>query len=117
MGVVPAWDGASRLVQIVGKCKALDLLLTGRLLGCGEAKAIGLVNDAIDDLSSAEAWLLERVKHDANVVRATKTVIANAASTDFENIYRNNDEQRIFASLWNAPANKLALELNIKHLK
>jgi len=115
MGVVPAWDGASKLVQIVGKCKALDLLLTGKLLSYEEAREIGLVDDLVDDLPGAEAWLLEKVKHDASVVRAAKAIIVNAASRCPE--IRNNDEQRIFASLWNAPANRLALESKIKHLK
>lgn len=114
MGVVTPWDGARKLVHIVGRGEALDLLLTSRLLYYDEAKKIGLVNDTVDDLPGAEAWLLEKVKCDVNVVRATKAVIVNAVFGDAK--IENDYEQRVFASLWNAPANKLALESKIKHL-
>ena len=115
MGIVPAWDGASKLVQIVGKCKALDLLLTCSLLNFDEAQRIGLASDIVKDLRGAEAWLLSKVKHDVSVIRAVKAVIVNATSKNLE--IENNVEQKIFASLWNAPANRLALESKIKHLK
>ena len=43
-GVVP-WDGATqRLPRIVGRARALELLLTGRMLTAEEALSIGLVS-------------------------------------------------------------------------
>ncbi len=62
-GAMP-WDGGSqRLPRIVGPARALDMLLTGRLLPAGEAHAIGLVNRvaAPDDLQQAVQRLAEEI--------------------------------------------------------
>src|SRR5262249_4797710 len=42
--IMPAWGGAERLAEIVGKSKALLLAGTGRTLDAAEAERIGLVD-------------------------------------------------------------------------
>lgn len=44
MAVTPGWGGAERLIQLVGYARALDLLLTGRVIGGEEAVVLGLAN-------------------------------------------------------------------------
>ena len=44
LGTIPGYGGTQRLAQLVGRGKALELILTGDLISAQEAKAIGLVN-------------------------------------------------------------------------
>jgi enoyl-CoA hydratase len=43
LGVIPGIGGTQRLVRAVGKAKAMDLCLTGRMMDAKEAEAAGLV--------------------------------------------------------------------------
>jgi enoyl-CoA hydratase len=46
IGTIPSFGGTQRLPKLVGKAKALDLILTGRLIFGDEAATIGLVNES-----------------------------------------------------------------------
>lgn len=53
---VPLIDGGTiRLPRVVGLGRALDLILTGRLVGAEEALAMGLANRVVDDGASLPA--------------------------------------------------------------
>jgi len=43
LGVIPGIGGTQRLVRAVGKAKAMDLILTGRMMDATEAERAGLV--------------------------------------------------------------------------
>jgi enoyl-CoA hydratase len=62
LGVTPGMGGSQRLTRAVGKAKAMEMCLTGRMMGAAEAEASGLVArvvpaaDLLDEaLKSAEA--------------------------------------------------------------
>jgi enoyl-CoA hydratase len=44
LGLIPGYGGTQRLVQLVGKGKAMELLLTGNMIAATEAHSLGLVN-------------------------------------------------------------------------
>lgn len=44
LGLSPAWGGARRLYTLLGYKRAMDVLLTGRVITALEAEALGLVN-------------------------------------------------------------------------
>jgi enoyl-CoA hydratase len=44
LGVIPGYGGTQRLSRLIGKGRAMDLILTGRTVGATEALNMGLVN-------------------------------------------------------------------------
>lgn len=44
LGIVPGYGGSQRLIQLIGKGKAMELLLTGNMIGAEEAHNLGLAN-------------------------------------------------------------------------
>lgn len=43
LGLIPGMGGSQRLTKLVGKAKAMDLILTGRMMDADEAERAGLV--------------------------------------------------------------------------
>jgi enoyl-CoA hydratase len=60
LGVLPGGGGTQRLPRLVGKGRALQLILTGEMISAQEAYRIGLVNEVVpsaDLITRAEAIL------------------------------------------------------------
>jgi enoyl-CoA hydratase len=60
LGLCPGYGGTQRLPRLVGRGRALQLLLTGEMIDAAEAYRIGLVNRVVpagDLLATAEAML------------------------------------------------------------
>jgi enoyl-CoA hydratase len=49
LGVLPGTGGTQRLARLVGKAKAIELMVTGTLMSFEEARALGLVNQVWGD--------------------------------------------------------------------
>src|ERR1700692_637856 len=67
LGVIPGAGGTQRLPRLVGKGRALQLILSGEIIDVQEADRIGLVNEvlaAADLISRAEA-ILNRINSNA----------------------------------------------------
>jgi enoyl-CoA hydratase/carnithine racemase len=57
LGLIPGAGGTQRLPHLVGRGRALDIMLTGRQVDSAEAHAIGLVDRLTDDGAAEEAAL------------------------------------------------------------
>jgi enoyl-CoA hydratase len=44
LGLIPGYGGTQRLTQLVGKGKAMELMMTAHMIDANEAKQLGLVN-------------------------------------------------------------------------
>ena len=101
LGVMPAWGGSQRLTRSVGKAKAMDLCLTGRMMDAEEAERCGLVSRVV-----AADKLLEEAKAGAKKIAAMGrlSVIANkeAVNAAFETPMHEGLklERRLFYSLF-----------------
>jgi enoyl-CoA hydratase len=49
LGLVPGYGGTQRLARLIGPSKALEIMMTGRLVDAHEAFSIGLVNRVVSD--------------------------------------------------------------------
>jgi enoyl-CoA hydratase len=47
LGLIPGYGGTQRLVQYIGKGKALELMMTADMIGADEALRLGLVNHVV----------------------------------------------------------------------
>ncbi len=63
LGVLPGLGGTQRLTRLVGKSKAMDLCLTGRMMDAAEAERCGLVSRVV-----ANENLLEEAKKTAQTI-------------------------------------------------
>lgn len=63
LGIIPGYGGTQRLTQLVGRGKALELMMTGDMISATAAKEIGLVNHVVpqDQLISFTRDLMGRI--------------------------------------------------------
>jgi enoyl-CoA hydratase/carnithine racemase len=69
LGLVPGGGGTQRLPRLVGKGRALQLILSGEMISAQEAYRIGLVNEVVpaaDLISRAEA-ILKKIASNAPI--------------------------------------------------
>ena len=87
LGVIPGYGGTQRLAQLVGKGKAMEMVLTAGMISGEEAKENGLVNYCVEqgELMSTCLALAKKMKRNAPTAlsAAIKSVIAGyTASVD-----------------------------------
>jgi enoyl-CoA hydratase len=63
LGIIPGYGGTVRLPRLVGRGRALELMLTGEMIDSAEAYRIGLVNRVVPqpELLPVTRQLLERI--------------------------------------------------------
>jgi len=77
LGLIPGYAGTQRFVRYVGKAKAIELLLTGDMIGAQEASERNLVNSVVE---SGEG-LAVGLKLMRKIASKSKTVVAHMLST------------------------------------
>jgi len=63
LGLIPGYGGSQRLPRLVGKCRALELILTGEPVTAPEAHRLGLVNQVVPaaELLAAAEKLAQKI--------------------------------------------------------
>src|SRR3954470_10491147 len=81
LGLIPGYGGTQRLVQLIGKGRALEMLLTGNMIDSSIALEYGLVNHVVpqDDLLTKAKMILDIIITKAPLAIAKCITAANAA--------------------------------------
>jgi enoyl-CoA hydratase len=101
LGIIPGAGGTQRLTRAVGKAKAMDLVLTGRMMDAAEALACGLVARVVP----ADALLADATKAAeaiAGYSRVTVAAAKEAVNAAFETTLAEGvrTERRLFLPLF-----------------
>ena len=100
LGLIPGYGGTQRLTMLVGKGKAMEMMMSGGMIDANEAKNIGLVNY----VTSPES-LLEKTKEILNVILTKSPVAVSkviAAVNAFYGFDKNgfNEEIKLFREVF-----------------
>jgi enoyl-CoA hydratase/carnithine racemase len=79
LAIMPAWGGAERLAELVGKGRALLLAGTGSILDAAEAQRVGLVDVVVPRASFEDEWRTVARALAAAPAAAIKGVIAGTS--------------------------------------
>ena len=69
LGLIPGYGGTQRLTQLIGKGKAMELMMTADMVGADDAKALGLVNHVVtlEELLPKAKEILQKIHMKAPV--------------------------------------------------
>ena len=99
LGTIPGAGGTQRLPRFVGKAKAMDLCLTGRMMDAAEAERAGLVSRIVPaaELLSEAVTIAERV---AQMSRPVAMMVKEAVNRAYETTLAEGIrfERRLFHS-------------------
>ncbi|MDX1956800.1 MAG: enoyl-CoA hydratase-related protein, partial [Chitinophagaceae bacterium] len=87
LGLIPGYGGTQRLTQLVGKGKAMELMMTGQMIDAKEALQLGLVNH----VTSTEE-LIAKTKEILKTIM-TKAPLAVSQVISLTNIAARGDEE------------------------
>jgi enoyl-CoA hydratase len=85
LGIIPGYGGTQRLPRLVGKGRALQLILTGDLIGAQDAHRIGLVDEVVpgaDLMPRCEAILKQINANAPMAIRYAIDAVNKGVDTD-----------------------------------
>jgi enoyl-CoA hydratase len=101
LGIIPGYGGTQRLSQLVGKAKALELMMTADMIGAEEAHRLGLANHVVaagQEVAKATE-ILEKIASKAPLAISKVIECVNAYYEDGKNGYETEISE--FASCVN----------------
>lgn len=100
LGILPGLGSTHLLPRLLGRAKALELVMTAKIILSEEAERIGLVNKVVPGdelLKEAREWASLMAEKRPEVIAAAKQVINYGEAHDMEEAMRN--EERTSAEL------------------
>jgi enoyl-CoA hydratase len=118
LGIMPGAGGTQRLPRFIGKAKAMDLILTGRMMDAVEAERSGLVArlvapDKLLDEALSAASKIAAYSHP--IVMITKETVNRAQETSLAEGMRF--ERRLFLSMFSTEDQKEGMKAFIEKRK
>jgi len=95
LGIIPGYGGTQRLTQLVGRGKALELIMTADFISAQEAKAIGLVNHVVanrEELMELAMKMMTKILSKSPVAIEQVIKSVNASFTGEEIGYKTEAE-------------------------
>ena len=91
LGLTPGYGGTQRLVQLIGKGKAMELLMSAHLIDANEAKQLGLINyvTTAETLLDHTKKILDIINSKAPLAIAGCIKAANAVHDESKDGYRD----------------------------
>ena len=89
LGVIPGYGGTQRLPQLVGKGRAMELIMTGGMIDANAALTYGLVNHVttLEELLPFTQKIATKISRNSSVAIASAIASVNAGYEDGENGY------------------------------
>jgi enoyl-CoA hydratase len=84
IGIMPGYGGTQRLPRLVGKGRALQLILSGEIIGAQEAYRIGLVNEVVPAaglITRAEAILNQIISNAPSGIKFSIEAVNKGSDT------------------------------------
>lgn len=83
LGLIPGYGGTQRLPRVIGEARALDMILTGRMVDAEEAHRIGLVQRLVDGepLAAGIAYAREFSGFSLPVLAFAREAVGRALAT------------------------------------
>ena len=83
LGLIPGYGGTQRLPRLVGEGRALDMVMTGRMVDAEEALQIGLINRIVegDPVQAGIAYAREFSGFGLPALRLAREAVQRAATT------------------------------------
>jgi len=118
LGIIPGAGGTQRLPRAIGKAKAMDMILTARMIGAEEAERAGLVSrvvpakSLVDDAVAAAATICEFSL--PSVMMAKEAVNRAYEGTLSDGVHF---ERRLFHSLFATEDQKIGMKAFVEKQK
>jgi len=89
LGVIPGYGGTQRLPQLVGKGRAMEMIMTAGMIDANQALQYGLVNHVTtpEELIEFTEKIATKIMRNSSVAIAAAIVAINAGYEDGENGY------------------------------
>lgn len=107
LGVIPGGGGTQRLARYIGKAKAMDLCLTGRMMDAAEAERCGLVSRIVP-VADLVPEALKAAKTIADLSLPAVMMLKESVNRSFETTLTEGIrfERRVFHSLFSTQDQK-----------